>query len=82
MTTIVTGTRAQDKDAKPADQPADDAPATPPKEETFVTEKDEPTAVIYFIAYTAQSQNRRLYRWRDQAIISPAAAAIVYRRGG
>lgn len=59
MTTIVTGTRAQDKDAKPADKPADDAPATTPKEESFVTEKDEPTALIYFIAYTVQSQHRR-----------------------
>jgi hypothetical protein len=64
MTTIVTGTRTQDKDAKPADKPADDAPATPPKEE--VTEKDEPTVLIYFIAYMAQSQHRRLYRWRVQ----------------
>jgi hypothetical protein len=32
--------------------PPNDTPATPPKEE--VTEKDEPTALIYFIIYGAK----------------------------
>src|SRR6266478_6080969 len=73
---IATITRAQDKDAKPADKPAEATPPAPPKEESSVTdhsikiagqtipykataatillknEKDEPTALIYFTAYT------------------------------
>ncbi len=73
---IATITRAQDKDAKPADKPAEATPPAPPKEESSVTdhsikiagqtipykataatillknEKDEPTALVYYTAYT------------------------------
>jgi len=35
---IAAGARAQDKDAKPADKPAEAAPAAPPKEESSVTD--------------------------------------------
>src|SRR6267154_743395 len=76
ITAIAMTARAQDKDAKPADKPADAAPAAPPKEESSVTEhsikiggqnvpyrataatillkneKDEPTALVYYTAYT------------------------------
>jgi len=76
MTAIAGRAQAQDKDAKPADKPAEAAPAAPPKEESSVTdhsikiggqtipykataatillknEKDEPTALIYYTAYT------------------------------
>ncbi|HUC52687.1 MAG TPA: hypothetical protein VMR90_01490 [Candidatus Cybelea sp.] len=38
VTAIVAGARAQEKDAKPADKPAEAAPAAPPKEESSVTE--------------------------------------------
>ena len=75
--TICAVARAQDKDAKPADKPAEAAAATPPpKEESSVTdhsikingqtipykataatillknEKDEPTALVFYVAYT------------------------------
>jgi carboxypeptidase C (cathepsin A) len=76
MSTISEGARAQEKDAKPPDKPAEAAAPTPPKEESSVTdhtiklggqtipykataatillknEKDEPTALIYYTAYT------------------------------
>src|SRR5258708_636981 len=38
MIAIAAGARAQDKDAKPADKPAEAAPAAPPKEESSVTD--------------------------------------------
>ena len=75
--TIPGVSRAQDKDAKPTEKPADSAAATPPpKEESSVTdhsikisgqtipykataatimlknEKDEPTALVFYVAYT------------------------------
>src|SRR5438045_9497925 len=37
LTVIATGVRAQDKDAKPADKPAEAVSAAPPKEESSVT---------------------------------------------
>src|SRR5580704_17796534 len=73
--TISASLHAQEKDAKPADKPAEAAPA-PAKEESSITdhtiklggqtipykataatiliknEKDEPTALIYYTAYT------------------------------
>jgi carboxypeptidase C (cathepsin A) len=76
MALFALGAHAQDKDAKPADKPADAAAAAPPKEESSMTdhsikiggltipykataatillknEKDEPTALIYYTAYT------------------------------
>src|SRR5882762_3279752 len=76
MTATTAGARAQDKDAKPAEKPAETAAAAPPKEESSVTdhiiklggqtipykataatillknEKDEPTALVYYTAYT------------------------------
>src|SRR5438309_9740455 len=76
MALIVPGGRAQEKDAKPAEKPAEAAPAAPPKEESSVTdhtiriggqtipykataatillknEKEEPTALVYYTAYT------------------------------
>src|SRR5256885_4591263 len=80
MTAIATGVRAQDKDAKPADKPAEAVSAAPPKEESSVTdhnikisgqaisykataatillknEKDEPTALVYYTAYTRSGE--------------------------
>src|SRR6267378_3797111 len=68
--------RAQEKDAKPGDKPAEAAALAPAKEESSITdhtikiggqtipykataatillknEKDEPTALVYFTAYT------------------------------
>src|SRR5260370_37803949 len=38
ITAIAMTARAEDKDAKPADKPAETAPAAPPKEESSVTE--------------------------------------------
>src|SRR5260370_13289773 len=38
ITALAMTARAQDKDAKPADKPADASPAAPPKEESSVTE--------------------------------------------
>src|SRR5467141_1306469 len=76
MTTFGAAAYAQEKDAKPAEKPAEAAPALPPKEESSVTEhsikiggqtipykataatillkneKDEPTALVYYTAYT------------------------------
>src|SRR5258708_16835917 len=76
MTATTAGARAQDKDAKPTEKPAETAAAAPPKEESSVTdhiiklggqtipykataatillknEKDEPTALVYYTAYT------------------------------
>lgn len=73
---IGAGARAQEKDAKPADKPAEAAAPAPAKEESSVTdhtiklggqtipykataatillknEKEEPTALIYYTAYT------------------------------
>src|SRR5260370_768273 len=75
-TSIAAAAQAQEKDAKPADKPAETPAAPPPKEESSATdhsikiagqtipykataatillknEKDEPTALIYFTAYT------------------------------
>jgi carboxypeptidase C (cathepsin A) len=72
----IAGLRAQEKDAKPADKPAEAAAAAPAKEESSITdhtiriggqtipykataatillknEKDEPTALVYYTAYT------------------------------
>src|SRR5437667_1616729 len=80
LTTIATRVRAQDKDAKPADKPAEAVSAAPPKEESSVTdhsikisgqaisykataatillknEKDEPTALVYYTAYTRSGE--------------------------
>src|SRR5258707_9064293 len=94
MTTIAAA-RAQDKDAKPADKPADAAPAAPPKEESSITdhtikiggqtiaykataatillknEKDEPTALVYFTAYTRS----------DAKDLSQRPVAFVYNGG-
>src|SRR2546429_4211465 len=80
LTVIATGVRAQDKDAKPADKPAEAVSAAPPKEESSVTdlsikisgqaisykataatillknEKDEPTALVYYTAYTRSGE--------------------------
>ena len=93
--TIVATTRAQDKDAKPADKPAEAAPAAPPKEESSVTdhsikvggqtipykataatillknEKDEPTALVYYTAYTRS----------DVKDLSQRPVAFVYNGG-
>src|SRR5260370_7261917 len=81
MTAIAAGALAQEKDAKPAEKPAEAAPAAPPKEESSVTdhtikiggqtipykataatillknEKDEPTALGYYTAYTPTDVN-------------------------
>src|SRR6266576_4747123 len=80
MTAIATRVRAQDKDAKPAEKPAEAVSAAPPKEESSVTdhsikisgqaisykataatillknEKDEPTALVYYTAYTRSGE--------------------------
>src|SRR2546421_7383808 len=80
MTAFATGVRAQDKDAKPADKPAEAVSAAQPKEESSVTdhsikisgqaisykataatillknEKDEPTALVYYTAYTRSGE--------------------------
>src|SRR5439155_20519982 len=95
MTTIATAVRAQDKDAKPADKPAEAAAAAPPKEESSVTdhsikisgmtipykataatillknEKDEPTALVYYTAYTRS----------DVKDLSQRPIAFVYNGG-
>src|SRR5260370_486691 len=95
ITAIAMTARAQDKDAKPADKPADAAPAAPPKEESSVTEhsikigsqtipykataatillkneKDEPTALVYYTAYTRS----------DVKDLSQRPVAFVYNGG-
>src|SRR6266851_2933595 len=95
MTAIAARARAQDKDAKPADKPAEAASAAPPKEESSVTdhsikiggqtipykataatillknEKDEPTALIYYTAYTRS----------DLKDLSQRPVAFVYNGG-
>jgi len=95
MTANVAGALAQEKDAKPADKPADATPAAPPKEESSVTdhsiriggqtipykataatillknEKDEPTALVYFTAYTRS----------DFKDLSQRPVAFVYNGG-
>src|ERR1700704_2498121 len=95
MTTIATGVRAQDKDAKPAEKPAEAAAASPPKEESSGTdhsskigaqtipykataatillknEKDEPTALVYYTAYTRS----------DLKDLSQRPIAFVYNGG-
>src|SRR5258708_25344117 len=38
MTAIAAGVRAQEKDAKPSEKPAEAAPAAPPNEQSSVTE--------------------------------------------
>ncbi len=95
MTAIAARARAQDKDAKPADKPAEAAPAAPPKEESSVTdhsikiggqtipykataatillknEKEEPTALVYYTAYTRS----------DLKDLSQRPIAFVYNGG-
>src|SRR5258707_11042129 len=97
LSIAATGTtaRGQDKDAKPADKPADASPAAPPKEESSVTEhsikiggqtipykataatillkneKDEPTALVYYTAYTRS----------DLKDLSQRPVAFVYNGG-
>src|SRR5260370_32823957 len=95
MMATVAGARAQEKDAKPAEKPAEAAPAAPPKEESSVTdhsikiggqtipykataatillknEKDEPTALVYYTAYTRS----------DIKDLSQRPAAFVYNGG-
>src|ERR1700682_4540224 len=95
MTAITAGARAQDKDAKPAEKPAETAAAAPPKEESSVTdhiiklggqtipykataatillknEKDEPTALVYYTAYTRS----------DVKDLSQRPIAFVYNGG-
>src|SRR5258707_11166128 len=92
MTAIAATARAQEKDSKPAEKPAEAAPAAPPKEESSVTEhsikiggqtipykataatillkneKDEPTALVYYTAYTR----------RDVKDLSQRPLAFVY----
>src|SRR6266851_9087051 len=62
LTSIAAAAQAQEKDAKPADKPAETPAAPPPKEESSATDHSikiagqtipyEPTALIYFTAYT------------------------------
>src|SRR5258708_38889288 len=92
---IAAGARAQKKEAKPAEKPAEAAPAAPPKEESSVTdhsikiagqtipykatagtillknEKDEPTALVYYTAYTRS----------DAKDLSQRPVAFVYNGG-
>src|SRR5882672_506181 len=94
-TAITAGARAQDKDAKPAEKPAETGAAAPPKEESSVTdhiiklggqtipykataatillknEKDEPTALVYYTAYTRS----------DAKDLSQRPIAFVYNGG-
>src|SRR5260370_29099354 len=94
-TAITAGARAQDKDAKPAEKPAETGAAAPPKEESSVTdhiiklggqtipykataatillknEKDEPTALVYYTAYTRS----------DVKDLSQRPIAFVYNGG-
>src|SRR5216683_3906249 len=95
ITAIAAGARAQEKEAKPAEKPAEAAPAAPPKEESSVTdhsikiagqtipykatagtillknEKDEPTALVYYTAYTRS----------DAKDLSQRPVAFVYNGG-
>src|SRR5258708_19582711 len=95
MAAIAAGALAQEKDAKPAEKPAEAAPAAPPKEESSVTdhsikiggqtipykataatillknEKDEPTALVYYTAYTRS----------DVKDLSQRPIAFVYNGG-
>src|SRR6267143_740393 len=95
MTATTAGARAQDKDAKPAEKPAETAADAPPKEESSVTdhiiklggqtipykataatillknEKDEPTALVYYTAYTRS----------DAKDLSQRPIAFVYNGG-
>src|SRR5258708_22028310 len=92
---LTAGARAQDKDAKPAEKPAETGAAAPPKEESSVTdhiiklggqtipykataatillknEKDEPTALVYYTAYTRS----------DAKDLSQRPIAFVYNGG-
>jgi carboxypeptidase C (cathepsin A) len=95
LATLTAAAYAQEKDAKPSEKPGEAAPATPPKEESSVTEhsikiagqtipykataatillkneKDEPTALVYFTAYTRS----------DVKDLSQRPVAFVYNGG-
>jgi len=113
MTAITAGARAQDKDAKPAEKPAETAAAAPPKEESSVTdhiiklggqtipykataatillknEKDEPTALVYYTAYTRSdakdlSQRPIAFRLQRRAglFLGVAAHGLIFAAPG
>jgi carboxypeptidase C (cathepsin A) len=95
LATLTAAAYTQEKDAKPSEKPGEAAPATPPKEESSVTEhsikiggqtipykataatillkneKDEPTALVYFTAYTRS----------DVKDLSQRPVAFVYNGG-